>query len=209
MPKKTLILVIVLTIITSLLVFFALQTNNNSAPKQKEITTTPTKQPIVKSTSLSFDPNNIIITNTATTSSVNIILDTENDEIAGAQIELLYDPKEITNVKIQTSPNTLFGQNAQVLFNDINANTGRVSYGVATSPNQTQIRGKGPLAIVTFQKAYTSTAKITSIQFIDKTMVTKIGENDSVLKQTTPLNITFINNGYIPPVVQTTNIPTQ
>lgn len=208
MPRKTIILIISLFAVTGILIFLALQINQSSTPKQ-EITVIPTKTPVEKSTTFSFEPNNIVVANTATASSANIILDTQNDEIAGIQIELVYDPKEITNVKIQTSPSSLFGPNAPVLFNDINAKTGRISYAVAISSNQSQIKGKGQIATITFQKAYTSTATTSAIQFIDKTMATKIGENESVLKQTTPLNITFIKSGYIPRVVQTTTTPAQ
>lgn len=209
MPRRTLFLIIALAVVSVFLVFLALSGDKNNIGKQL-VPQKPgqTEKKDVKTTTLYFDPAALTITNTSSPSSVDVVFDTGNDEIAGVQLELSFDPKEVTNVRVKTAPDSLFGAGATVLFNEVNLISGRISYAIAISPSQAQVKGRGKIANITFQRAFTSSLPKTQIQFLDKTMVTKLGEDESVLKQTIPLNITFINT-FVPPAIQTTTQPTQ
>ncbi len=207
MPRKTLFLIIALAVTSIFLIFLAVTSEKTLIKKElTKFNPVPQKKAVAKTTSLYFDPAALSATS-ASPSSVSVSFDTGNQEIAGIQVELSFDPKQITNVAIQTPPDSLFGPSPTVLFNEVNQVTGRISYAVAISSAQKQVVGKGKVLNISFQKAYTANLPKTEIKFIDKTMVSKIGEDESVLKETAPLNITLLNT-YVPPL-QTTTIPTQ
>lgn len=207
MPRKTLFLIIALAVTSVFLIFLAVSSEKTLIKKELTKLNPVQQKKAAKTTSLYFDPATLSVTN-ASPSSVSVSFDTGNQEIAGIQVELSYDPKQITNVATSTPPDSIFGSNATVLFNEVNQVTGRISYAVAISSAQKQVIGKGKVLNISFQKAYTSNLAKTEIKFIDKTMVSKIGEDESVLKGTTPLNITILNNTFVPSA-QTSISPSQ
>lgn len=194
MPKKTTLLIIILAITTTVLVILAITSDQSTKPVAEITPPVAPTTAVAKSTTLTFAPA-LIDASGSTPVSVDILADTSSDEISGVQVELTYDPKAITNVKIAAPLDaSLFGPvgKYKVLFSEVDPSLGRVSYAVAINPNQQGIRGAGKIATVTFQKAINVIIPAQSfIQFVNKTMVTKSGITESVLKQTTPLEITL------------------
>ncbi|OIP57640.1 MAG: hypothetical protein COX79_04030 [Candidatus Levybacteria bacterium CG_4_10_14_0_2_um_filter_36_16] len=191
MPKKTTLLIIILAITTTVLVILAITSDQSIKPVVQKPSIAPTIAAVVKSTTLSFAPA-LIDASGSTPVSVDILADTSNDEISGIQVELTYDPKVITNVKIAAPLDASFFGLGKVLLSEVDPTLGRVSYFFFTNSNQKGIKGAGKIATVTFQKATTALLPAqTFISFVNKTMVTKFGVSESVLKQTTPLEITL------------------
>ncbi len=198
MPKKTTILIIILAIVTGVLLYLAVSTENNKLPGVTTPTATPT--PIQKTIKVFFNPQNIdLSTSPATPSSVDLMVDTGSGNVSGIQAELQYDPQAITNVKVVPSveQGSFFGPQANVLFNDIDTQTGRISYAIAIAPNEASKKGVGKIATITFQKSFNSTTPTTSITFVNKTLATTPNQTESVLKETSPLNITLTSQNQV------------
>ena len=198
MPRNTVLLIGVLALITGILIFLALTTQNIlNRPGTSTQTVVPSKKPVEKTAKIFFNPQNIDVSSSSSpTTSVDIMVDTGNSEIAGVQTELQYDPKILANVAIKESvdSSSFFGPGATVLFNETKSETGRISYAVAISPGEPAKKGVGKIATLIFQKISTA-AGSTQISFLDKSLVTMLGENESVLKDFTPLTIVFSAGG--------------
>lgn len=192
MPKQTTLLILVLAIVTGILVFLALK-NQTFKPSPKTQVLAPTQKPVEKTARVFFSPANVDLSNlsASSNSTVDIMVDSGGADIAGVQAELSYDPKALTNIKlIPTLDATgFFGTGATVLFNEVKQDTGRISYAVAITQGQGAKKGVGKIATLSFQKIAGSAVAATSVTFLDKTLVTKLGVNESALKEATPLNI--------------------
>jgi len=205
MPKKTTILILILALITGILLFLAITENKKSGAPT--ITPVPTKKPVEKTAKVFFNPQNIDLSSAAgsAVSTVEILVDTGGSQIAGVQIEAQYDPKSLANLKLTPALDlaSFFGSSAIVLFNDVNQTTGRISYAVAISPKVQTKKGIGKIATVSFSKAF-SAEGTTTVSFLDKTIVTILGENESVLKESVALNITLSTQAtpFTPPATQ-------
>ena len=205
MPKKTTILILILALITGILLFLAITENKKSGAPT--ITPVPTKKPVEKTAKVFFNPQNIDLSSgtASPTSTVDLLIDTGNQEIVGVQIEAQYDPKSLANLKLTPALDlaSFFGSSAIVLFNDVNQTTGRISYAVAISPKVQTKKGIGKIATVSFSKAF-SAEGTTTVSFLDKTIVTILGENESVLKESVALNITLSTQAtpFTPPATQ-------
>ena len=140
----------------------------------------------------SFNPQNVDLSSgsVAPASTVEIMVDSGGQNITGVQVELQFDPKALASVKLLPEANatSFFGSTVSVLFNDVNTQTGRISYATAIPPGGTPKKGVGKIATLNFQKAYGAPSS-TQIVFLDKTLVTVLGANQSALKATVPLNI--------------------
>ncbi|HVZ67571.1 MAG TPA: cohesin domain-containing protein [Patescibacteria group bacterium] len=193
MPKKTTILIIILALVTGVLLFLAISEGQKQTSQVNQVV--PTQKPVEKTSKVFFSPQNIdLSTNTATAGpTVDLMVDSGGSNIAGVQAELQYDPKAITNVKVSPASDAtgFFGPSAVVLFNDVDQQTGRISFAIAISPNQKAAKGVGKLATISFSKAFGATTPTTTINFLDKTLVTQLGQTESVLKEAAPLNITL------------------
>lgn len=208
MPKKTTILILILALITGILLFLAV-TENKEAPTGPT-TVVPTKKPVEKTAKVFFNPQNLDLSSAASpSSSVDIMIDTGKSEVAGVQVELQYDPKALANVSLIPAADQtgFFGPTSVILFNDTVSATGRISYAIAISPQTNARRGVGKIATLTFAKAFNAPAA-TIVSFLDKTLVTILGENESVLKESLPLNITLTSQTSTAPFVPTTVFPT-
>jgi hypothetical protein len=193
MPKKTTTLILILAAVTGILLFLAI--SETRKPSETPAVVTPTKKPVVKTAKVFFNPQNLDLSagSASPTSTIDIMVDTGGAAITGVQTELQYDPKAITNVRMTpaTDATSLFGTTASVLFCDVDEPTpGRISCALAISPTQSPKTGIGKVATLSFQKAINAPAT-TTINFLDKTLVTILGENESVLKESMPLNITL------------------
>ena len=218
MPRKTTIFIAILAVVTAILVILAIQ-NEQSPLRSTETTTTPTPTTAIpKTTDITFLPTKIDATS-GLPLSVDIVADTNTDQISGIQLELQYDPKLLTNVKIAKPDTSLFGapNSYTVLFSEVNPALGRISYAAAIQPTLSPISGVGKVATITFQKATQANATPsvqTTISFIDKTMVTKLNESQTVLNKTNSLTVQLITPPTSPaasssPAAQTTITPTQ
>jgi hypothetical protein len=95
-------------------------------------------------------------------------------------LELQYDPLTITDVIV--APGAFFAT-PDVLLNQIDSTTGRISYAFGSSLTQGGITGAGTVATITFSAI--KVPEQTAIIFLPKTLVTAEGINESILKQTT------------------------
>ena len=205
MPRKTTILILILATVTGILLFLAV--SEGKKPQAPKATITPTKTQVQKTARIFFSPQNIDLSSAtgSAVSTVDILVDTGGSQIAGVQIEAQYDPKSLTRLGLIPAADSqgFFGNQANILFNEIIPATGRISFAIAISPDQSPKNGVGKIATLNFQRNFYATSSATTINFLDKTLVTILGENESVLKEALPLNITLSSPitqpPYIPP----------
>ncbi len=206
MPKKTTVLIAILAVVTVVLLGLALI----QSQKQNTLMTSisPTPKPVEKTAKIFFNPGTWDSTSATTpTASVDIIIDSGNSALAGAQVELQYDPKALSNVKVapDVSTNSFFGGTANVLFNENTQSSGKVEFAIGIPPTGTAKKGSGKIATLSFQKLPGTTEASTTIVFLNKTLVLMLDSSQSVLKDTTPLMITLGQaqpNKYLPPTTQ-------
>lgn len=142
------------------------------------------------SNSLSFSPiDQIIMPNQI--NSLNIILQSQsnNDEKTPntIQLEIAYDPNAISNVSIQPGD---FFVSPNILINTINEHSGRISYALEKSANDTTQKTLGTVATISFIPNKLFTDGYSPIKFLDKTLIRgKNGEN--ILTSTTSANLIF------------------
>jgi len=209
MPKKTTILVIILAIVTVILLVLAVTESRNQNTQQTNAV--PTQKPVERTAQIFFNPGNISAT-TGTTQSVDLILNSGNSDIAGVQVELQYDPKALTNVKIlpDVTASSFFGSSVNVLFNEPKPDAGTLEFAMGIPPTGTSRKGSGKIATLTFQKLAGTVSTSTTISFKDHTLVTIMQSQQSVLKDTTPL-VVNLGQSQVAPIRNTTSpqIPTQ
>ena len=206
MPRKTTILILILATVTGILLFLAVSEGKRG--KAPQTTIVPTKKEVPKTATVFFSPQTIDLSSgTATpTSSVDILVDTGNQEIVGVQIEAQYDPKSLSNLKLTpgNDATSFFGPNVAILFNEVNQETGRISFAIAIQPQEKTRKGIGRIASLSFAKAFNAQGTAT-VSLLDKTIVTILGEEESILKEALPLNIILSSPTtqppYIPPTV--------
>jgi hypothetical protein len=186
MPKKTTLLIIALAVVTGALLFLAIVSTQSPGLK----TNIPPKQQVEKTAKVSFSPQTIEFSGSSV--SVDIVVDTGGSDITGVQAEMLYDPKALTNIRVLPTleEGSFFGPRAVVLFNEVNAETGRISFVIAINTGDEPKKGVGKIATLTFQKAVNAPSS-TQINFLDKTLVTRLGIEESVLKEAAPLTVSI------------------
>src|SRR3989304_8288433 len=186
MSKRTLFLIFALSIITFALLMIALY--QPQAPKT--IQTVTVKEPVAQ-TPLSFGIPVIATSSSAVTLnySLPISISTGRNKVTAVQLELQYDPQILTNVAVVPGP---FFANPEVLLNQIDTKTGRISYAFGVGLTGSGVAGKGTVANLIFTAI--KTPKKTAIIFLPKTLVTAEGVSESVLKQTNVGQIIIGNN---------------
>lgn len=178
MSKRTLFLIFALFIITFVLLAITLY-NPNLKPTTIPITPTPKEE--IAQTVLSFG-NPVIATSSSVATlkySVPINISTGKNKVTAVQLELQYDPEILTNVAVTPS---LFFNNPQVLLNQIDIKTGRITYALGINLQDQVVMGEGVVAILNFE-AKAGSIQETSILFLPKTLVTAEGLNQSALKE--------------------------
>jgi hypothetical protein len=179
MSKKTIALIISLVVLTAALLFVALTTKE---PTNNQIATNEGSQPTPTppaQTILSLSPNPLNAT--TGTNEVLVEIDSGSNAVTTVQLELAYDPKLITNLKI--TPDT-FLPNAVELLNKNDVTTGRASFALAILPSQPAQTGKGVVARITFNtRPATLITKETELTLLQKSLVTASGVSPSVLKE--------------------------
>lgn len=178
MSKRTLFLIFALFVITFVLLMMALY--QPQAPKATQTATI--KEPVAQTT-LTFGSPLIATSSSIFTLnySLPINISTGKNKATAVQLELQYDPAVLTNVAVV--PGSFFA-NPQVLLNQIDAKTGRISYAFGVGLTDQGVTGKGIVANLTFSARAAVIPTKTAIIFLPKTLVTAEGVNETVLKQT-------------------------
>lgn len=167
---KTWTLVGALTILTAALLYLSLFENKNPAPAP-QVTVTPTKQ--AAKTSLSFSDEQKYASGSSLLKT-DILIDSKDNKITGAQIELIYDPKVLS--KIEIIPGDFLKDSVEVL-KKIDVKTGRISYVLGSKLNKNS-HGAGIIATITYLRL---TSSITTIDFLPQTLITAQGFSESAL----------------------------
>ena len=179
MSKRTLFLIFALFVITFVLLAMTLY-----KPSSPTTTKTPTviQQPVAE-TLLSFGSPVVASSSASTLSySLPINITTGNNKVTAVQLEMQYDPNLLTNVSV--TPGVFF-QNPEILLNQVDAKTGRITYAFGISLTGQGVVGAGTVATLNFS-VNAQAAEKTAIIFLPKTLVTAEGVSESVLKQADP-----------------------
>jgi hypothetical protein len=180
MPKKTLALISGLVVVTIVLFIIALRAGQqSSAPSIPAGQQAQPTAAVPAHTVLQFSQNPLNVAPGQ--------VDTSDNNVTAVQLELGYDPRIISNVKV--TPGPLFS-NPVVLINKNNPVAGRYTYAFGITPNSPAVKGTGVVATVTFTPLYGSTGKDMQLGLLPTTLVTARGVAQSVLKSATGTVIT-------------------
>jgi hypothetical protein len=180
MPKKTLALISGLVVVTIVLFIIALRAGQQtSAPSIPQNVQPPT--PMVPShTVLQVGPNPLTIA-PGQLGHADIMMNTSDNDVTAVQLEIGYDPRIISNVKV--TPGAMF-TNPVVLIDKNNPTTGRYTYAFGITPNAQAVKGSGVVATVTFTPVYGAAGKQMQLGLLPTSLVTARGVAQSVLKST-------------------------
>ncbi len=192
-PPKTLVLIGILVTLAVVLLGIAIKlsgTPQNLIPGTTTQTPTPT---VAKTASVTFSPSTLSLNPASNSGTVDIIVDTGNSPITGAQIEITYDPEVITNVEVQDpeASNSLLGTPGSYtnLFTDVTT-PGKIVFARAISLSGQEANGTGSVGKISFT-ATPGTNPTTQLTFGPETAVTTLTTTESILNTTTPLTITL------------------
>jgi hypothetical protein len=110
---------------------------------------------------------------------VAVQIDSGPGTISAVQLSLSYDPRILTNVRIQKGK---YFPTPFELLNMVDENKGIITYAIGIAPNGSAQAGKGTVAIITYTPNQGVTNQ-TRIDFLPQTKVTSEGINTSVLQQ--------------------------
>lgn len=197
MPKKTLALITGLVVVTIVLFIVALRAGQQqqapSAPSASPMAQQPTPE-IPAHTVLQLGPNPITVA-PGQTSTVNITMDTSDNNVTAVQLELGYDPTIVSILKI--TPGTMFASQPVVLIDKDNTTTGRYTYAFGITPNSQPVKGSGIVATITFTTKAGAVGKDTQIGLLPTSLVTARGVAQSVLKSASG-TVVDIGNSAVP-----------
>jgi len=178
MPRKTLFLIIGLIVVTIVLFIIALRTGDQTKDQTMQIKPAIKLSPTPFAfTTLTLSPNPVEVS-PGKQGVVDVMIDTESNEVTGVQLELVYDPLMVTNVKI--APTELV-KNPLVLIDKNDPKTGRITYAFGPQPKQPNVKGVGSIATITFTTRG-KTGSQSYLTLLPTTLVTAQGIADSVLK---------------------------
>lgn len=193
MPRKTLALISGLVIVTVVLFIIALR-----AGEQQQAPSLPQPPKIVQKippvpahTVLQLGPNPLTVA-PGQEGSVNVNINTSDNNVTAVQLELGYDPHIISSVKV--TPGPMF-TNPVVLIDKNNPATGRYTYAFGITPSGQPIKGTGVVATITFTTYATAIGKATQIGLLPTSLVTARGVAPSVLKSAVGTTLTVESTG--------------
>lgn len=168
---KTWIVVAAIVAITGVLLIFSINSkyslyNNSTSSVQTEKDTAHT--------TLDFSPPRI--SSPSGTYETDININSGSNKVTLAQLEMSYNPKQLTRVDIRPAD---FIINSMVIQKSIDPANGRIKFWIGVPENQPGVSGSGSLATISFIKVGSGSAKIT---FLPKTSVRADGIDQSVLK---------------------------
>jgi hypothetical protein len=189
MSKKTLALVAGLTVLTLVLVILALNTGSKAPKEQPGTTPTASPEPTVPAHSIiNLSPNPVTLTGNSGT--VDVMIDTSDNQATGAQFDLVYDPAVLTVGPLKQGD---FFTNAIVLLNDTKT-PGKVTYMIGLTPAgaKSPRSGTGTIATFTVTRKSTAAANGTSELKLENVYVSAKDIKPSVLKSAsgTTVNLT-------------------
>lgn len=188
--KRTVLLIGILIVTATLLLIYAVA-SHPSKKREPEIKLPLTVSPgPINDTILSFSPDYVMLS-TSEAASIDIKIDTGRNQITGVQVELAYDPEVFTDIKIE--PGTFFPQ-ANVLLNNNDKKSGRYSYALVLPPTTPPLTGSGTVAKVSLKKFanVSNTQSPTALTILPKSLVSAIGVEGSVLRETKSATIVFM-----------------
>lgn len=190
-PIKTLLLIVVLALITVGLVALAVMPKQPSQEPQAKAKITP--NPVQTTLTISSTP---VAEATPSAYKTDVIVNTEQNNITSVQLELVFDPKVLTNVDIE--PGAFF-INPVIALKTIDKITGRISYAISAQ-NGPGVLGQGILAKISFSVIPEKQGIPTTIDFLPKTQVSAQGISESVLKSSVGARFTL---GTVPTLIVT------
>lgn len=191
MPKKTLALISGLVVVTIVLFIIALRAGQQ-APSNQAATVAHNATPAVPAhTVLAIGPNPLTVA-PAQQGSVNVTINTSDNNVTAVQLELGYDPNIVSNVKV--TPGPLF-TSPVILIDKNNPLSGRYTYAFGITPSGQPVKGTGVVATVTFTTKATAGGKTTQIGLLPTSLVTARGVAQSVLKNASGTVITISATG--------------
>ena len=120
--------------------------------------------------------------------SADVTINPGQNKVTAVQLELNYNPKELTNVEI--APGTFF-DNPNVLLKKIDTVNGRITYAIGVALGQKGASGQKTVAVISFFVAPGSETNPVSINFEPKTSVSAEGYAQSVTKSLTGSTFTL------------------
>jgi hypothetical protein len=190
MSKKTLALILSLLAVTVILLVIALSPTAITRHPFLNVSR-PTPTPNMAFSTLSFSPNPVTL-DASGAGEVDVILDTQTNEVSGVQLEMQYDSKALTNVSITSGP--FFPDSISLFPKPVDASTGRIHYllGMSYAGGSKPIHGSGVVAHIFFHRnpAAPASSTSTTIRTLDETKLTQLRVKDSVLK--TKENVTIL-----------------
>lgn len=155
------------------------------------------------SAKLYFKPDSITSSCLNSSYSIPIYLSTYNASANNAQIELLFNPDIIYNVLLTPSSNNFFGEkdSYDITLQEIREKFGRTSLAIQLHPDRTEARGDKPIAVFSFTINSPSSSMSSNITFLNKSTVSSVEKESSLLTETVPLTI------YCNPQLRKTSTP--
>lgn len=171
--NKTWLLVAGLVILTVVLLVVSLTSKNfsplRSTPKEVKVDFAHTSLAVSEDVRQSPDGGY----------ETDVTINTYEDEISGAQIELSFDPKVLTNVDIEQGT---FINSPAVLIKTVDTKTGVIRYAIAIKPGDKMVKGEGVIATISFNKTGTTP---TNLNFLPQSQVSTTAHSQSLLRETT------------------------
>jgi hypothetical protein len=176
--KRTYLLILLLALIATGLLAIAFIPKVNAPP----VTTTvkPIQSPVQTTLVISSNPIQDKVNPLKYT--VDIAIDSGQNNVTAVQLELSYNPKALTNVDI--TPGTFFN-NPNILLKKIDPVNGRITYALGVSLGQKGISGQKNVAQISFFVVPGFGTTPIAINFDPKTSVSAEGYAQSVVKDLT------------------------
>lgn len=187
MPRKTLALLVGLILVTIILFIIALQTGKNQSNKMPQGQTLATPTPDIMHTTLAMSPEMVQVASGGIGTD-DVMMDTSDNQVTAVQLELMYDPTMLSNVKVTVGKDF---PNPVVLIDKNDPTTGKYTYAYGVQPGQKTINGKAIAAKVTFT-ARGALGKQSQIIMQPTTLVTARGVAGSVLKKSTGATVVIV-----------------
>ena len=191
LPVRTILLIVVLFLVVVVLLFVTLRSTQKSSSPTSSSTPMTTKPVVKKEAIIYMVPNPLYIPSNVADGKTFVLtyinINTGANKVSGVQLEMQYDPKVISNVKL--SPGTFF-KNPNIIINTVDQQTGKITYAIGPQlgANSTAQSGIGPIAALQF----TVTAAVgqsTSFDILPTSEVASSGIPVSVLKDATGARI--------------------
>ena len=144
-----------------------------------------------KDTDIFFSPSKIKLT-VNDPISVDVVVNTRSNKLTAVQLELLFDPSHITDVFLQEPhQSSLFvPSDYVVLFKEVDKKNGRIRYAIGVKPGNEARSGEGSVLHLIVTPNPRAKGK-TILAFSTDTLAVEPGRNASVIKNLTPLYLTF------------------